>query len=54
MDDTRVHDHDDSEDTPHGCYDGQVFIGHMVEDEDGGEAERIEAVPCKRCAEESA
>jgi len=37
--------------TPHGCMNGLVFIGHMIE-EDGEEAEIVEAVPCKRCASE--
>ncbi len=64
MDTTRVHphDHDDSEaldahysgpqrlEAPHGCYDGLVFIGHLVEGEDGEEVEVVEAVPCRRCA----
>ena len=62
MDTTRIHDHDDTLDAhysglerleaPHGCYDGQVFIGHMIE-EDGGEVEVVEAVPCRRCAGEA-
>jgi hypothetical protein len=30
------------------CWEGLVYIGHMVE-EDGEEVEQIEAVPCKRC-----
>jgi hypothetical protein len=73
MDDTTIHDHDDSEadDTitahysglerqelqallkaPHGCVDGLVFIGHMVEDEETGEeVESFESVPCRRCAD---
>ncbi len=38
---------------PHGCYDGLVFLGYLVEDEDGEEAEVIESVPCKRCASEA-
>ncbi len=62
---TRVHPHDDTLEAhhsclgrlealeilkaPHGCYDGQVFIGHLVE-EDGEEVEVFEAVPCRRCA----
>ncbi len=66
MDTTRVHphDHDDTvevhhsglerleapHDTPHGCYGGFVFLGHLVE-EDGGEVEVVEAVPCRRCAD---
>ena len=33
------------------CYEGVVFIGHLVEDsEAGGEVvEVVEAVPCRRC-----
>ncbi len=71
MDDTTIHDHDDTIDmhyaalgrlellailkaphgTPHGCMNGRVYIGHMVEDpETGGEVESFEAVPCRRCA----
>jgi hypothetical protein len=66
MDTTRIHDHDDTIEahyaglerlpgaphgTPHGCMDGFVFIGHMIE-EDGEEVEVVEAVPCRRCAGE--
>ena len=40
------------EEAPHGCYDGLVYIGHLVEDECGEEVEVIEAVPCQRCAAE--
>ena len=64
MDTTSVHphDHDDTLDAhysglerlrPHGCYAGLVFIGHLVEGEDGEEFEVIEAVPCRRCAGDS-
>ncbi len=66
MDITRVHplDRDDTLDAldahytalerprPHGCYDGLVYIGHMLE-EDGEEVEVIEAVPCRRCSDSS-
>jgi hypothetical protein len=31
------------------CYEGLVFIGHLVE-EDGEEVEVVEVVPCGRCA----
>jgi hypothetical protein len=31
------------------CYGGWVYIGHMVEDENGEEVEVIEPVPCRRC-----
>ncbi len=38
--------------TPHGCMNGLVFIGHMVEDEETGEeVESFESVPCRRCAD---
>ncbi len=60
MDTTRIHGHREADDTldahysclerPHGCYDGLVFIGHLVEDECGEEVEVVEAVPCRRCA----
>jgi hypothetical protein len=33
------------------CYAGFVFIGHLVENEDGEEVEIVEAAPCRRCAE---
>ncbi len=38
------------EEAPHGCYDGLVYIGHLVEDECGEEFEVVEEVPCRRCA----
>jgi hypothetical protein len=34
---------------PHGCYEGFVYIGHVVEDENGEPTEEIERVPCRRC-----
>ena len=35
---------------PHGCIQGMVFIGHMVEDaETGEEVEVVNRVPCRRC-----
>jgi len=38
---------------PHACYEGVVYLGHVVFDpEIGAEVERIEAIPCRRCAEE--
>jgi hypothetical protein len=36
----------------HACYEGVVYIGHLVE-EDGEETEVYEAVACRRCAEEA-
>jgi hypothetical protein len=48
-------DHDDtvqahyaSLERPHACYEGVVYIGHLVE-KDGEEVEVFEAVPCRRC-----
>ena len=43
------------EDThPHACYDGLVFLTYTAFDEEvGDEVERIEALPCRRCAEEA-
>ena len=53
-------DHDDpveahyaSLERPHACYEGVVYIGHLVVGEDGEEFEVMEAVPCRRCAERS-
>jgi hypothetical protein len=38
---------------PHACYDGAVYLTYTAFDEEvGDEVERIEAVPCRRCAEE--
>jgi len=31
------------------CYEGLVFIGHLVEDENGDTAEVFEPIPCRRC-----
>ena len=35
--------------TPHGCYSGWVFLGYEGEDESGEHTEVIERVPCRRC-----
>jgi hypothetical protein len=32
------------------CYQGLVYIGHLVEDETGETAEVFEPVACRRCA----
>jgi hypothetical protein len=42
--------HPSTDESPHACNDGVVYIGHLVEDETGAEAEVFEAVPCRRCA----
>ncbi len=35
------------------CYEGVVYIGHLVEDDSDEEVEVILAVPCRRCAGDS-
>jgi len=52
-------DHDDtveahyaSLERPHACYEGVVYIGHLVEDPGTGEeTEVVDVVPCRRCAD---
>ena len=41
------------EETPHGCYDGWVFLGFEGEDEQGEHVEVVERVPCRRCRPEN-
>lgn len=36
------------EEPPHACFEGVVYIGHLVE-QDGEEVEIVEGVPCRRC-----
>jgi hypothetical protein len=37
---------------PHVCYDGFIYLGYTaVDEETGEEVERVEALPCRRCAE---
>ena len=44
----------EDQDPPHACYDGWVYIGHMVESEHDLDGEVVEyvRVPCRRCAGE--
>ena len=35
------------------CYEGGVYIGHLVVGEGGEEVEVFEALPCCRCSEEA-
>ena len=45
---------DQDQDHAHACNDGWVTIGQIALDpETGEEVERIEALPCRRCAEEA-
>jgi hypothetical protein len=42
------------QDHPHACLDGYVYLGYTaIDEETGEEVERVEALPCRRCAEES-
>ena len=51
MDNARVHRNQQHDHHPHACYDGLVFLTYTTYDEEvGDEVERIEAVPCRRCA----
>ncbi len=39
---------------PHACTEGLVYLTYTVHDHEAGdEAEHIEAVPCRRCADEA-
>jgi hypothetical protein len=43
-------EHDGQHERPHACYQGVVYIGHVVEDPGTGEeVEVFEAVPCRKC-----
>ena len=42
------------QDHPHACLEGYVYLGYTAFDEETGEeVERVEALPCRRCAEEA-
>jgi hypothetical protein len=44
----------DQDQHPHACADGLVFLTYtLFDDAVGDEVERIEAIPCRRCAEEA-
>ena len=44
--------HHDQDERPHACTDGLVYLGYTaVDEETGEELERLEALPCRRCAE---
>jgi hypothetical protein len=50
--DDTVEAHYSSLERPHACIDGLVFLTYTAFDETvGDEVERIEAVPCRRCAD---
>ena len=42
------------QDHPHACLNGYVYLGYTaIDEETGDEVERVEALPCRRCAEEA-
>jgi hypothetical protein len=41
------------QDHPHACTGEYVYLGYTATDEETGEeVERVEALPCRRCAED--
>jgi hypothetical protein len=48
-----AHPSTEEQDHPHVCLNGYVYLGYTAVDEQTGEeVERVEALPCRRCAEE--
>jgi hypothetical protein len=50
------HPHPSTEDQDHplACLNGYIYLGYTAFDEETGEeVERIEALPCRRCASEA-
>ena len=42
------------QDHPHACLNGYIHLGYTAFDEETGEeVERLEALPCRRCAEDA-
>jgi hypothetical protein len=43
---------DHAQDHAHACLNGYVYLGYTaVDEETGEEVERVEALPCRRCAD---
>jgi hypothetical protein len=42
-----------TDETPHGCYEGWVYMGFEGEDEKGEHVEVMERVPCRHCKSEA-
>jgi len=42
-------DQETTDDTPHACYDGWLYLGYEVEDEHGEPVQVIDRTPCRRC-----
>ena len=50
MDTPKIHRDPAEDHHPHACYEGLVFIGYLVEDDETGEtAEVFEPIPCRHC-----
>jgi hypothetical protein len=50
-----AHPSTEDQDHPHACLNGYIYLGYTVFDgETGEEVERVESLPCRRCAEEGA
>ena len=50
-----AHPSTEEQDHPHACLDGYVYLGYTaVDEETGEEVERVEALPCRRCADSRA
>jgi len=44
----------EEQDHPHACLNGYVYLGYTTfNEETGEEVERVEALPCRRCASEA-
>jgi len=51
MDTARIHWDHRQDHHPHACTEDLVFLAYTVHDDEvGEEVERIEVVPCRRCA----
>jgi hypothetical protein len=49
-----AHPATEEQDHPHACLNGYVYLGYTtVDEETGEEIARVEALPCRRCAEEA-
>ncbi len=55
MDTQKIHRDLAEDHHPHACVDGVVYLTYTVYDEEiGEEVEKIEVLPCRRCAERQA
>jgi len=46
-----AHPSTEEQDHPQACLNGYVYLGYTaVDEETGEEVERVEALPCRRCA----